>query len=64
MFTIVKVFFTFLESLTSKVTPIFSNSIKNLKSSVRNVTDIFATQEEYLSKPHLNRIKWREVTAN
>ena len=30
------------------MTTLFINSIKNLKSSVQNVTDIFATQKEYL----------------
>ena len=33
----------FLESMT-----IFSNNIKNLQSSVQNITDIFATQKEYV----------------
>ena len=43
----------------------YSNNIENLKSSVRAVTDIFATKKEYLQrKPHLNGIKWREVTTN
>ena len=36
-----------------------------MKRSVQNVTDIFASQKKHLwRKPHLNRIKWREVTAN
>ena len=34
--------------MTSKVTPVCINNIKNLKSGVQNVTDIFATQKEYL----------------
>ena len=47
------------------MTPIFSNNIKNLQRSVQNITDVFATQKEYVYwKPHLNRIKWRKVTAN
>ena len=48
-FTIVKVFLTFFESMTSYVTPIFSDNIKNLKSCVQDGTDIFATQKEYYS---------------
>ena len=30
------------------MTPIFSNNIKNLQRSVQNITDVFATQKEYV----------------
>ena len=36
-----------------------------MQYGVQNATDIFATQKEYVQrKPHLDPIKWREVTAN
>ena len=46
--------------MTLQVSPIFNKNIKNLKSSVQKVTDIFATEKNIKWKPHLNRIKlWR-----
>ena len=34
--------------MTSQVTPIFNDNIKNLQSSVQNITVIFATEKEYV----------------
>ena len=46
-FTTVKVFLTFLESMMTYMTPIFSNT-KKLKSSVQNGTCIFVLEKQYL----------------
>ena len=36
--------------MTLQVSPIFNKNIKNLKSSVQKVTDIFATEKKYKVK--------------
>jgi len=50
---IAKVFFTFLESMMTKVPPIFSN-IKNFKNSVHNATGIFVAENYINSENHMS----------
>jgi len=48
IFTIVTVFFTFLESMMTQVTPIFSDNIKDLKISAQNTSGTFVAEKQYL----------------